>query len=870
MRTVIAALLPRGPIWRPVIGADFDNLLTGIATNWRTVQEFLGFLAHIRDPYLTNILSDLEKEYGVLPESTATDSERRQTLAAVKYAKPGTGTDDDLETMLRAAGFDVNVYRNDPPIDPALLINQFQMIAGNTIAVCGNENSYCGLYGGDLVVNGDLYDQLPAPYTAQCGGGTYAGNATATCGYFIATLWRDLVVYGIPTDPDVWRFIFFVGGAASGWAPLNDWNMEKSGVSDWTRGDSTVLEKTKSVPPVVFDSMTLRVIGGRNTDQQTFETEQPDPSLVMSALMDKTLSSDVHNVAWLNFLNDGDMERPNTTAWTVSGSAVLSKQTATPYAGKYYLRVAYGGGTFPAARALNALRTSGRTYRIIGAARGDGVIGVPEITNVALSVWIGTSSTTWQPFDVTFTSVGLDIYLRDGTVGSTGFVEFDNVAIYELVDLIDGDMEAATTAAYTAGNSATLTKSTSSPYTGTRALRVTHNGVNDPYAYQSILAAAQRYRVRGFMRSNGSAIPNIRFGTSVKWIGYNSVEWQQFEFVTTSGASTEFRLVAVTSTVGDWVEFDDITIEPLLPTEYTPTGLSNTFTAKGKAIEFDGVSDWIDAGNIADYTDNFTLAAWIETETSADRAILARQDGINSQYALGVGSTGVVGFYDGVSLFAGSVTVNDGKPHLVAVVIDGANSQIYVDGQPDGSTFSPSITSFTLNLEIGSTFIGTAAFWQGIIQQPLIYSTALSAAEIEALYDLGKEVALNGSYAEQRLDETITEATPITGQAWGDPRIAVPMVAIYDPVLLDWVPIWVGSNNNNEQSINAVAENGLAGIRLYNKFNESSGSNFDNIDITNPRIEPADVPNERIARLKEIILKVKPLRTWAGLIINPT
>ena len=39
------------------------------------------------------------------------------------------------------------------------------------------------------------------------------GNASAVAGYF-TQLQKDPIIYEIPTDPDVWNYVFFVGGDA--------------------------------------------------------------------------------------------------------------------------------------------------------------------------------------------------------------------------------------------------------------------------------------------------------------------------------------------------------------------------------------------------------------------------------------------------------------------------------------------------------------------------------------------------------------------------------------------------------------------------------------------------------------------------------
>ena len=97
-------------------------------------------LAHLRNPTLTPILDDLERELGILPDLAEEEWTRRVRLQVAKSSSNGDGSQSFMQTRLRAAGFDVWVYNNYPAVDPAPLL-------------------------GELVVNGPLnYNQNPVDY----------------------------------------------------------------------------------------------------------------------------------------------------------------------------------------------------------------------------------------------------------------------------------------------------------------------------------------------------------------------------------------------------------------------------------------------------------------------------------------------------------------------------------------------------------------------------------------------------------------------------------------------------------------------------------------------------------------------------------
>lgn len=183
-RAMIDALLPPGSLWVPEEGEGFDSLLNGVAECLAGVKDDVKHLAHVRDPLYTMLLSDLEREYGVIPRVDADEETRRARLAGVKAAGSGDGSLDFLQARLTGAGFNVLVHANNPPVDPGFFVKYApSAIFGNDAAEFGG--SSFGAQRGELLVNGVVYqDQAP-------------------------------VKYEIPTDPGYWPLFFFVAGAAT-------------------------------------------------------------------------------------------------------------------------------------------------------------------------------------------------------------------------------------------------------------------------------------------------------------------------------------------------------------------------------------------------------------------------------------------------------------------------------------------------------------------------------------------------------------------------------------------------------------------------------------------------------------------------------
>jgi hypothetical protein len=90
--------------------------------------------------------------------------------------------------------------------------------------------------------------------------------------------------------------------------------------------------------------------------------------------------------------------------------------------------VAYNGSGNP--YALQTAMTVGEVYRVTGWARGDGSVN-PMFWESSPAIWVGTSSTAWQYFDVTFVAGGADARLYAVTAVA-GYVEFDDVQVYKV------------------------------------------------------------------------------------------------------------------------------------------------------------------------------------------------------------------------------------------------------------------------------------------------------------------------------------------------------------------------------------------------------------------------------------------------------
>lgn len=178
-----------------------------------------------------------------------------------------------------------------------------------------------------------------------------------------------------------------------------------------------------------------------------------------------------------------------------------------------------------------------------------------------------------------------------------------------------------------------------------------------------------------------------------------------------------------------------------------PTANVDRFGDVSSAYIFDG-NDQINVPNNAtlQLTDHITLSAWVKlNETSDDQSIIHKGEIGFIDYLLNVFGTnrpspGVVEF--GSQTFPqfveGVTRVDDGREHHILGTYDGSALSIYVDGVLDNTQAASGnlfVGDGPLNIGAFATLPSTARFASGVIDDVQIFSRALDATEVRALYN---------------------------------------------------------------------------------------------------------------------------------------
>jgi hypothetical protein len=273
----------------------------------------------------------------------------------------------------------------------------------------------------------------------------------------------------------------------------------------------------------------------------------------------------------------------------------------------------------------------------------------------------------------------------------------------------DGNMEAADTSAWSAHNGATITKETSSPHGGIRNIKAAYSGSNYPGVKQDVLTIGKTYRIAGRFRTDGTCTAYVLATPGIA--STTSTNWDSFDFTFVSAADPIVYLYSSLTSAG-YVEFDDVSVKEILPTELYKVGpnwprfcgkidKNNDqffgYLAEKQSINLllqseDFTTTWAkaDAGDTiakdVALAPNNTLTANVMTSSTTDGNHYVVQNGLNLPHGIHTFSTfakkGDVDFamlYDGVIGHYAFFNLSTGQVGTVA-----AGAAAYMENYGDG------------------------------------------------------------------------------------------------------------------------------------------------------------------------------------------
>ena len=153
------------------------------------------------------------------------------------------------------------------------------------------------------------------------------------------------------------------------------------------------------------------------------------------------------------------------------------------------------------------------------------------------------------------------------------------------------------------------------------------------------------------------------------------------------------------------------------------------------SLEFDGVDDYLNAGDILNYTTDFTISCWIKASTGTDayNGLITKYSTYGWDLILNNGKIRM-GLRGSSQIDTGGVgnDLRDNKWHYIVAVNTNTSIKIYIDGVLKGTstgTWTPTTT--TQVLKIGHR--DGINYFNGSISDVAIFSRALNQSDVKEI-----------------------------------------------------------------------------------------------------------------------------------------
>lgn len=219
-------LLPRARAWKITLDKNLRRFFDGLTDLPATIKQFFDDAYLDLFPDTTRELEAFEEQFNLGDPSGLTEQERRDRLTAAWQALGGQDP-RYIQDLLQLNGFDVYLHEwwkpetrpavNDPscaePRNPFDVIEGFtsSLTMGDPAVTFGSGATMGGneVLKGYLLLNAEQEVRLDRPYTM--GSQITTMGSGATMGY-VEGVTFERKVFGIPTDPNCWKYILYIGG----------------------------------------------------------------------------------------------------------------------------------------------------------------------------------------------------------------------------------------------------------------------------------------------------------------------------------------------------------------------------------------------------------------------------------------------------------------------------------------------------------------------------------------------------------------------------------------------------------------------------------------------------------------------------------
>tara|TARA_R110001583_G_scaffold35585_3_gene118231 strand:+ start:30730 stop:37086 length:6357 start_codon:yes stop_codon:yes gene_type:complete len=177
-----------------------------------------------------------------------------------------------------------------------------------------------------------------------------------------------------------------------------------------------------------------------------------------------------------------------------------------------------------------------------------------------------------------------------------------------------------------------------------------------------------------------------------------------------------------------------------------------------RSIQFDGAVDYLDAGDVLDIntpTTAFTISAWIKRENTSASIVSKRDNGFTTGYNFGINGSGnlEMSWNGGSETITSSVPIPTSIWHHVAVIYDGTDAKLYIDGVEDITQTTvlaapiDNSESFLIAAADGDE-VNTTSFFEGNIDEVRVWDVALTEDQLRFVMnqEIEDNTNVDGSY----------------------------------------------------------------------------------------------------------------------------
>lgn len=283
---------------------------------------------------------------------------------------------------------------------------------------------------------------------------------------------------------------------------------------------------------------------------------------------------------------------------------------------------------------------------------------------------------------------------------------------------------------------------------------------NGPYTYQVFASDdagnANSTEIRtitiGSISTTDTTLPSVKFTQPTPENATTQSATSIYVNLTSNDANPHYSFADFDRSLMGWWRMESVNSSAVFDSSDYAVALTKTNVIInsssgifGNGSLFNGSSSYLRAGSFVSLSSNMAISAWIKTSSSAKQFIVQQNRNaanFENEYVFQI-SSGNINFWDyGTGEFgfdensSSSKLINDSMWHHVVFIKRGTSGEFFIDGVLNGTkNASQDITYGSSDLVIGRDQRDSTFYFNGSIDEVMIFNRSLSSQEVLALYN---------------------------------------------------------------------------------------------------------------------------------------